>query len=171
MAVILDGNRRWATRRGLPAAAGYRRGGDRVVEVLPECERAGVEVVTLWSLSTDNLHRRGDELEPLIDVIAEVFARLSDQRRWRLRLIGNTEMLPGRLRTDITRLLTRTRDATGMTVNIAVAYNGRDEIARAVTALVAEHSAAGTLDRLAHGVAPADSPATRTPPGNPTSIC
>jgi short-chain Z-isoprenyl diphosphate synthase len=154
--MILDGNRRWAKDRGLPLSAGYRRGGERVLEVLPECEQAGIEVVTLWPLSTDNLARSADVLSPLIKVITTVVGQLARQHRWNLNLIGNTQLLPTAARDQLDAAIADGSGPRRMTVNIAAAYGGRDEIIRTVSRMITAHQQAGTMDRLTHGVSPTE---------------
>ena len=105
LAVILDGNRRWADRLGVPAAEGYRAGGRNVHALLSWCEEAGIPFVTLWPLSTENLGRDAGELRDLLAVIADVFDELAASGRWRLHVIGDLTKLPRataeRIGTDI----------------------------------------------------------------------
>src|SRR6187401_1488226 len=86
--VILDGNRRWAKASGAPKSRGWRAGADKVQEVLGWCDEVGVEVVTLWLLSTDNLNRPASELTPLLAIIENVVTDLAASRRWQLNPVG-----------------------------------------------------------------------------------
>ncbi len=142
--VILDGNRRWAKASGFHPSAGHARGAGRIQDFLGWCEDAGVEVVTLWLLSTDNLQRPDAELEPLLGIIEDAVRDLGGTGRWRVNPVGALDLLP-----DATaRLLKDVGDATlgveGMTVNVAVGYGGRREIADAVRSLLNEHASLGT---------------------------
>ena len=92
--VILDGNRRWASEQGATSSAGHRAGAAKIVEFLGWCDEAGVEVVTLWLLSTDNLNRPPAELEPLLGIIEDTVADLVAQGRWRLHPVGALDLLP-----------------------------------------------------------------------------
>ncbi|MFC2360655.1 MAG: undecaprenyl diphosphate synthase family protein, partial [Actinomyces dentalis] len=92
--VILDGNRRWAKRMGFGASQGHRRGADKIEEFLGWARAAGVRIVTLWLLSTDNLSRDPAELSPLLDIIADAVGELAATRTWRLRLVGAVDLLP-----------------------------------------------------------------------------
>ncbi|MDU0348621.1 undecaprenyl diphosphate synthase family protein [Actinomyces sp. MRS3W] len=92
--VILDGNRRWARAMGIGTAQGHKRGADKIEEFLGWAEDAGVRVVTLWLLSTDNLSRDPAELSPLLDIIAHAVDELAAAGRWRLRLVGAVDLLP-----------------------------------------------------------------------------
>ena len=94
--MILDGNRRWAKASGAPKSRGWRAGADKVEEVLGWCEEVGVEVVTLWLLSTDNLNRPVSELTPLLAIIEALVDDIAVQGRWRVHPVGALDLLPGR---------------------------------------------------------------------------
>jgi len=149
--VIVDGNRRWARAIGLEDPnAGHRRGADKIADFLGWCDEAGVEVVTLFLLSTDNLSRPEPELVPLLRIIEGVAEDLAGpSRRWQLRPVGALELLPAETVAVLKEAAETTRDRPGATVNLAVGYGGRREIADAVRSLLAEHAARGTtLDEL-----------------------
>ena len=156
--VILDGNRRWAKSMGFGAAQGHKRGADKIEEFLGWAEQTGVEVVTLWLLSTDNLSRDPAELSPLLDIIAHAVDELAETGRWSLRLVGAVDLLPEPLAERLRAAVAKSRPevaeagegfgkASGegrrMQVNIAVGYGGRQEIADAVRELLRERAAAG----------------------------
>ena len=148
--VMLDGNRRWARAVGRDSAAGHRAGAANIEPLLAWCEEVGVQVVTLWLLSTDNLNRPPRELEPLLEIIEEVVDALAVAGRWRLHPVGALDLLPDPTAARLKSAAERTRDVEGMIVNIAVGYGGRREIADAVRALLAEHAERGTsLEELA----------------------
>ncbi|WP_063787223.1 polyprenyl diphosphate synthase [Streptomyces sp. NBRC 110028] len=140
VAVILDGNRRWARHHGLPAVEGYRRGAVRVGNLWEWCEEWGIGYVTVWVLSLDNLHRPGEAVRALLEVITTGLRKLADQRRWRIRPIGALEALPDHIRDLLSEIEADTADVQGMVVNAAIAYDGRQEIAQAARALMNEHS-------------------------------
>jgi short-chain Z-isoprenyl diphosphate synthase len=142
--VMLDGNRRWARLRGETTADGHRAGADNIKPLLGWCEEAGVEVVTLWLLSTDNLERAEAELEPLLRIIEDVVADLAASRRWRLHVVGARDLLPERTRASLEASAAATEDVDAMLVNVAIGYGGRQEIADAVRSLLAEHARRGT---------------------------
>src|SRR5690625_392496 len=141
--VILDGNRRWARALGNPASHGHRRGADKIADLLGWSEEAGVEIVTLWMLSTDNLHRDPDEVAELLEIIAGAVDTLADSGRWRLRVVGALELLPEPVAQRLARAEERTADVTGMGVNVAVGYGGRYEITAAVRSLLASYAERG----------------------------
>ena len=144
--VIIDGNRRWAKAIGLDdVSEGHRRGADKIADLLTWCDEAAVEVVTLFLLSTDNLTRPEPELTPLLRIIEGVAQDLAGPgRRWHLRAVGALELLPPETVAVLTRAEHDTRDRPGATVNLAVGYGGRREIADAVRSLLAEHAERGT---------------------------
>ena len=148
--VMLDGNRRWAKAVGHDTAHGHRAGAANIEPLLDWCEEVGVEVVTLWLLSTDNLARPPAELTPLLEIIEEAVATLAEQRRWRLHPVGARDLLPAATAERLKAAEEATRDVDGILVNIAVRYGGRREIADAVRSLLHEQAAAGvTLEELA----------------------
>ncbi len=148
--VMLDGNRRWARAVGRDTAHGHRAGAANIEPLLGWCDEVGIEVVTLWLLSTDNLNRPERELAPLLQIIEEAVASLAVQRRWRLHPVGALDLLPAATAERLKKAAEDTRDVDGMLVNIAVPYGGRREIADAVRSLLYEHAEKGTtLEELA----------------------
>jgi short-chain Z-isoprenyl diphosphate synthase len=148
--VMLDGNRRWARAVGRDTAHGHRAGAANIEPLLTWCEEVGIEVVTLWLLSTDNLNRPEAELVPLLQIIEEAVDSLADQRRWRLHPVGALDLLPASTAERLKAAEEDTRDVDGMLVNVAVGYGGRREIADAVRSLLIEHAERGTsLEELA----------------------
>jgi short-chain Z-isoprenyl diphosphate synthase len=148
--VMLDGNRRWAKAVGIDTAQGHRAGAANIEPLLGWCEEIGVEVVTLWLLSTDNLNRPPGELEPLLGIIGDAVETLAEQRRWRLHPVGSLDLLPAKVAERLKEAAESTRDVDGLLVNIAVGYGGRREIADAVRSLLQEHAGRGTtLEELA----------------------
>ena len=148
--VMCDGNRRWARSAGLAdVSSGHQAGADKIFEVLQWCRQAGVEVVTLWLLSTDNLARPATELEPLLRIIEDTVRELAAQK-WHVNPMGALDLLPA----DTARVLKDAAEATagqdGLLVNVAVGYGGRREIADAVRSLLQDHATRGTtIEELA----------------------
>jgi short-chain Z-isoprenyl diphosphate synthase len=148
--VIIDGNRRWARQAGQPLQAGHRRGADKIHEVVEWCEEVGVEVVTLWLLSTDNLNRPKDQLEPLLQIIEDIVRDLADTGRWRVHPVGAPDLLPPTTARVLKEADEATGGRTGMLINAAVGYGGRQEIADAVRSLLHEQASKGTsIEELA----------------------
>ena len=92
--VILDGNRRWANAQGSSSAHGHAAGAAKIVDFLGWCDELGVEVVTLWLLSTDNLSRPEVELEKLMTIIESTVSNLVTEGRWRIHPVGALDLLP-----------------------------------------------------------------------------
>ena len=130
--VMLDGNRRWARSVGEDTAHGYRAGAANIEPLLGWCDEVGIEVVTLWLLSTDNLNRPPEELAQLLEIIETVVESLAERRRWRLHPVGALDLLPSATAAKLKAAEEATRDVDGMLVNIAVGYGGRREITDAV---------------------------------------
>lgn len=155
--IILDGNRRWAREAGEPIVSGHTRGADHIAEFLGWADELGVEVVTIWLLSTDNLARASGEVADLLRIIPAAVRDLAATGRWRIRIVGSLDLLP----TDTAAALASAAESTvscrGMQVNIAVGYGGRDEIAAAVRALLREREAGGaTLAQVANDMTTSD---------------
>jgi short-chain Z-isoprenyl diphosphate synthase len=147
---MLDGNRRWAKAVGADTAHGYQAGAANIEPLLEWCEEVGVEVVTLWLLSTDNLNRPPGELEGLLGIIEGAVASLVEQGRWRLHPVGALDLLPAHTAERLKDAEEATRDNKGLLVNVAVGYGGRREIADAVRSLLQEQAAQGrTIEELA----------------------
>ena len=148
--VMCDGNRRWARSAGFrDVSSGHRKGADKIFELLEWCRESGVEVVTLWLLSTDNLTRPSAELVPLLKIIEDTVQGLVAEQ-WHVNPVGALDLLPG----DTVRVLKDAADATahhpGLLVNVAVGYGGRREIADAVRSLLQEQATKGTtIEELA----------------------
>ncbi|WP_214108373.1 isoprenyl transferase [Acrocarpospora catenulata] len=141
--VIVDGNRRWARMMGLEDVnRGHQKGADKITELLAWCREAGVEYVTLWLLSTDNLSRHKSELEPLLQVIEGLVGKLVDQG-WHIKPMGSLDLLPDHTARVLKDAKEVTSDRPGLIVNVAVGYGGRREIADAVRSLLQEHASKG----------------------------
>ena len=134
--VMLDGNRRWARAVGIDTAEGYRAGADNIFPMLGWCEEVGVEVVTLWMLSTDNLHRPPEQLRGLLAIIEGAVDSLAAAGRWRIHPVGALDLLPDSTAEKLKAAEDATRDVDGLLVNVAVGYGGRQEIADAVRSLL-----------------------------------
>jgi short-chain Z-isoprenyl diphosphate synthase len=148
--VMLDGNRRWARAVGADSAQGHRAGAATIEPLLGWCEEVGVQVVTLWLLSTDNLNRPPREVEALLGIIGDAVDSLAVQRRWRLHPVGALDLLPDAMAARLKDAEESTRDVAGLLVNVAVGYGGRREIADAVRSLLQEQAGRGmTIEQLA----------------------
>ena len=150
--VILDGNRRWARATGRSNVNdGHQRGADKIADLLAWCDEAGVELVTLWLLSTDNLSRPRAELEPLLRIIETVVVDLAaPENRWTLNVVGALDLLPDETARRLKEAASGTAGRPGVEVNVAIGYGGRREIADAVRSMLQAHAASGaTLEEVA----------------------
>ncbi len=142
--VILDGNRRWAKALGIGVSSGHRRGADKIEEFLNWNAELGVEVVTLWLLSTDNLGRDDEEIAALLDIIEGAVKGLAATGRFRIHPMGALDLLPAATARALKEAESATANVDGLIVNAAVGYGGRREIADAVRALLHDHASRGT---------------------------
>jgi len=150
VAVVLDGNRRWAKAFGAPKSSGWQAGAEKVTEFLGWCRGVDVKVVTLFLLSTDNLNRPDEELTPLLGIIEALVRQLAADGRWRVHPVGALDLLPDSTASALKEADDTTRSVEGMHVNVAVGYGGRREIADAVRALLQEQASRGTsIEELA----------------------
>jgi undecaprenyl diphosphate synthase len=139
VAIIMDGNGRWATARGLPRIEGHKAGATSVSEVVRSCREIGIKVLTLYSFSTENWKRPADEVAGLMELLRDyLIERRSElvDHRIRLRIIGQMERLPVLVRGIAEATLRATeRPDPAMVLNLAISYGGRAEITRAVRTL------------------------------------
>lgn len=137
VAVILDGNRRWATELGLrEIGAGHRHGADKIDDLLAWCADIGVRELTLWALSGENLDRDDHELGALLDVVTDKLGTLALEPV-RIRVFGRLDDLPPRVLRAVREAEERTASSPGLRVNIALGYSGREELVDACRSLVA----------------------------------
>lgn len=140
IAIIMDGNGRWAKARGLPRVAGHQAGLETVRRVVRACSDLGVEVLTLYSFSTENWQRPEPEVKFLLRLAAEYAVKEVDELNRlnvRVRRIGRRQGVPEGLLATMDRGVQATAANTGLTLNIAFNYGGRQEIVDAARAVVA----------------------------------
>lgn len=137
VAVIMDGNRRWAAEKGMPSYMGYRYGADKVEELLRWCLDLGIKNVTLYVLSVENLRRPKEELNTIFNLLEEKLERLErdgilEREDIKFKVLGDISLLPKNLREKLGKLEKITSDHTSKSLNLAVSYSGRQEIIKAV---------------------------------------
>ena len=145
VAIIMDGNGRWAEARGLPRVAGHREGSESVRAVTRACRRIGVQALTLYAFSTENWARPDDEVEALMHLLAEFLESERPemmQNGIRLNAIGELSRLPGFVQAKLAEVRAETAGNRGMTLTLALSYGGRQEIIEAARAA----SAQGAID-------------------------
>ncbi|MCI4358368.1 MAG: polyprenyl diphosphate synthase [Thermoplasmata archaeon] len=149
VAIIMDGNRRFAVGHGLLVEEGHLRGKDKLEELLDWCLEIGIRILTVYALSTENLGRSEEELRTLMALFRESFEKIAvDERvhRYRIRVktIGNLSMLPPEVQEAIRKAEAATEAYDDYRYNIAIAYGGREEIVEAIRA-IARDVAAGRI--------------------------
>ena len=148
IAVIMDGNGRWAKQRGLPRVEGHIAGAERVREVLRYTREFGVEYMTLYAFSTENWKRSREEVDALMDLLSRFIDGYLDemkQNNVRLLVTGRIDGLPERAANDLKRAMAETASLTGHTLILALNYGGRSEIVDAAKK-IAEEVRHGRLD-------------------------
>lgn len=140
IAIMADGNRRWARENGFTDVShGHRVGATKIAELCRWCDELGIETVTIYLLSTENLKRSSEELELLCTIIGDVAEEIAkDSADFRLRTVGHLDLLPESLQDRLRANEELTADHKGVRVNVAVGYGGRQEIVDAVKTLVEE---------------------------------
>ena len=142
VAIIQDGNRRYARKQGDDAPDGHRAGAETSEQVLDWCDEVGIKELTLYTFSTENFNRPAEENEPLFDMIASKLRELADSDRLHdrevcIRAIGELDRLPERVQEAIAYAETETAGYDSFRLNIALAYGGRNELLRAAREVTA----------------------------------
>ena len=140
IAIVMDGNGRWAKKRGMPRLFGHRAGVNAVKEIVEECSRLNIGVLTLYALSTENWIRPKAEIIGLMSILKR-YVRLELPMMMRnnvkLTTIGDQSKLPADTRAKIKKTIEATSRNTGLTLNLALNYGARDEMVRAINRIVA----------------------------------
>lgn len=160
VAFIMDGNGRWARRRGLPRKAGHAQGAETFRRVIAYCHRLGIHTVTVYAFSTENWSRPKDEVDAimgLLDRFMEEELRDADARDMRVVFLGDKSALTPEQRARAEEIEHRTREKT-YCLNIALNYGGRDEILHACNTLLAEGKTSATAADLSAALYTAHSP-------------
>lgn len=147
IAVIMDGNGRWAKERGLPRIAGHREGVKAVRDVVEACGELGVQVLTLYTFSTENWRRPEDEVSALMNLLIRTLRKEVEeliQNNVRLVTLGNIDRLPEKAKKGMLEAIESTRNNSGLVLSLALNYGGREEILYAVRRLAREVEA-GTV--------------------------
>ena len=148
LAIIMDGNGRWATKRGLPRSAGHRAGAENIERVVDAARAQGIKYLTVYAFSTENWKRPAAEVAFLMALIGEFTGSMLPKmmkNNVRLRTIGRTGDLPLPARTALLKAIEKTKNNDGFTLNIALSYGGRAEIVDAVNRILQERSGGGRL--------------------------
>ena len=141
IAIIMDGNGRWAQKRGLPRSAGHFAGSRNIKNVVENCVKAGVKYLTLYAFSTENWKRPEAEVNYLMSLIPKFckkYASFFKKNKIRLKTIGRIQALPENAKNDLEHLKAETAANDVFTLSIAINYGGRQEIVDALNAIIAE---------------------------------
>ena len=150
IAVIMDGNGRWAKQRGLPRTEGHKRGAEVFRKICQYAADIGVEYLSFYAFSTENWKRSAQEVDAIMDLLRHYLNEMEEREkeneegRYRIRFLGAREGMPADIAYLMDEVEERSKDKTRMFVNLCVNYGGRDEIVRAARTL-AERVQAGTL--------------------------
>jgi undecaprenyl diphosphate synthase len=139
IAIIPDGNGRWAQKRGLPRSAGHKAGSENLKNIVKFCNKIGVKYLTAYVFSTENWSRPQSEVDTLMNMLFEYLQNAEKELEGtgiRIKVIGKPDGLPEKLRDEIPRVEKLTAENTGLTLIFALNYGSRDEIVRAVRGIV-----------------------------------
>ena len=150
IAIIMDGNRRWARNKNIPTQLGHNQGAKTLEEIAKVCEEKGVQYLTVFAFSTENWNRSKEEVDHLMELLAKNisdFDKRFNNREVRIRMLGNRDGLPEKLQKGISEIEERTKNKKDLTVNIAINYGGRAEIIQA-TKRIAEDIKNGKISEV-----------------------
>ena len=140
IAIIMDGNRRWAREHGLPSAAGHKKGVDALRATVRACDDLGIKYLTVYAFSTENWNRKKEEVDFLMDLVALTLKNeLDDMHKEgvKIRFIGDMNRLSPKLQTVCTQACQKTQNNNGVNLQIALNYGARDEIVHAMREIAA----------------------------------
>lgn len=147
IAIIMDGNRRWAKARMMPVKLGHKQGAETLKKIVRYAQKIGIKYMTVYAFSTENWKRSEEEVAALMDLLKaylEDFAKEADTENIVIRVLGSMKELSKALQDAINRTVERTKDNTGIIFNIALNYGGRNEIVNA-TRQISEEVLAGKI--------------------------
>ena len=135
IAIIMDGNRRWARNKGLPVALGHKEGAKTLEKIVRYAKNIGIKYITVYAFSTENWKRSEEEVSTLMNLMMnylESYSKRADSENIKVQILGNRQGLSDKMNDLIEKCMERTKDNTGITFNIALNYGGRDEVVNAV---------------------------------------
>ena len=135
IAIIMDGNRRWAKAKGKPASFGHKEGAKTLEKIVRYANKIGLQYITVYAFSTENWKRAEDEVKALMMLLQSYlddYSKRADTENIRVKILGDISALSEGMQKSIIKCMERTKDNTGVTFNIALNYGGRDEILKAV---------------------------------------
>ena len=141
IAIIMDGNGRWASKRGLPRSAGHREGANNLKRIVSECNRIGIKYLTVFAFSTENWSRPKSEVDTLMSLLLEFLHNADKElsgQNIRIRIIGESNGLSADIIREIDRVVHKTESNTGLNLVIALNYGSRNEIVQAAVSIARE---------------------------------
>ncbi len=151
IAIIMDGNGRWAKARHLPRLAGHREGANAVKRTIEAAAQQGIRFITLYAFSTENWSRPQDEINGLMDLLCKTldsYTGEAQQKNYRLLVSGSRAKLPPTVLEKIDKAVQTTAQNTGLTVNLALNYGARQELVHAVNTLLAQGKSEISMDDI-----------------------
>ena len=148
IAIIMDGNRRWARKQGKSASFGHKEGAKTLEKIVRYANKIGLEYITVYAFSTENWKRAEDEVKALTMLLQNYlddYSKRADTENIRVKILGDISALSEGMQKSINKCMERTKDNTGVTFNIALNYGGRDEIIKAIKQ-IASNVKEGTLN-------------------------
>ena len=141
IAIIMDGNRRWAKAKGKPASFGHKEGAKTLEKIVRYANKIGLQYITVYAFSTENWKRAEDEVKALMLLLQNYlddYSKRADTENIRVKILGDISALSEGMQKSIIKCMERTKDNTGVTFNIALNYGGRNEILKAVKEIAEE---------------------------------
>ena len=141
IAIIMDGNRRWAKAQGKPASFGHKAGAKTLEKIVRYANKIGLEYITVYAFSTENWKRTEEEVKALMTLLQSYlddYSKRADTENIRVKILGNISALAPGMQKSIYNCMERTKDNTGVTFNIALNYGGRDELVKAIKNIAQE---------------------------------
>ena len=135
IAIIMDGNRRWAKEKGKPISYGHKEGAKTLEKIVRYANKIGLKYITVYAFSTENWKRTEDEVKALMMLLQNYlddYAKRADTENIRVKILGDISALSSGMQKSIQNCMERTKDNTGVTFNIALNYGGRDELIKAI---------------------------------------
>ena len=141
IAIIMDGNRRWARERGLNVSDGHKRGAETLENIARYCNNIGIKHLTVYAFSTENWKRAKEEVGALMSLLRlylDKFSKQADTENMRIKILGDVKALDSGIQKSIENAIERTKNNTGLTFNIALNYGGRAEILKAIKEIASD---------------------------------
>lgn len=138
IAIIMDGNRRWAKNKGLPVSLGHKEGAKTLEKIVRYAKSIGIKYITVYAFSTENWKRSQEEVSTLMNLMLnylESYSKRADSENIKVNILGSRQGLSDKMKDLIEKCMERTKNNTGITFNIALNYGGRDEIVKAVKSI------------------------------------